>query len=252
MPSAWQSHLTAYRAAHPRLSLKACMQEASKTYRSSHSVASAAPRRPPAKGVKAASNPWLAHVQAYRNAHPEVSYSDALRHASCSYRGKMNLKACESFSDLMYGRIASANINKAPSSFGFRKDTVLHLDVAGILWGNGSCDGAVLAKDLMYVQEKTNPEVVEFFESAYEHISQGRLPRSFDCSTTTEFYFRNTSEKNKFLETFLAFIEFLKTGVGAVSLKGKNHFGIFDGEKSLTRPSRLNVKTLFDEWRKTD
>lgn len=39
MPSAWQTHLAAYRASHPRLNLKTCMQEASKTYRSSSSKA---------------------------------------------------------------------------------------------------------------------------------------------------------------------------------------------------------------------
>mgnify|MGYP001185819246 CR=1 FL=1 len=38
MPSAWQTHLAAYRATHPRSDLKTCMQEASKTYQRSTSA----------------------------------------------------------------------------------------------------------------------------------------------------------------------------------------------------------------------
>lgn len=39
MPSTWKVHLSAYRAANPQKDLKTCMQEASKTYRSSSSKA---------------------------------------------------------------------------------------------------------------------------------------------------------------------------------------------------------------------
>ena len=150
----------------------------------------------------------------------------------------------------MYGRIASVNINKAPSSImGFRKDTMLHLDVAGILWGQGSCDGAVLASHLLYAEDKINSEVVRFFETAYEHISNGRLPRSFDCSTTTEFRFTDTSDNiSRFLETFATFIRFLKTDG---SLGQRNNFPIFDGEPGITTPARVMVKKLFDKWWRT-
>lgn len=43
--SAWTVHLTAYRASHPHLSMKECMQQASKTYRKSTRTATQAPRQ---------------------------------------------------------------------------------------------------------------------------------------------------------------------------------------------------------------
>lgn len=59
-PSAWQNHLTKFRSAHPNLTLKQAMQEASKTYQKAHP---SAPRMAP-KGKAAA------HSGIYRGARP--------------------------------------------------------------------------------------------------------------------------------------------------------------------------------------
>lgn len=78
MSSAWQIHLTKFRSAHPQISLKEAMREASKTYRGAPAAKKA--YRSAQKG-----NPWLAHVQAYRAAHPNVTYSEALKGASKTF-----------------------------------------------------------------------------------------------------------------------------------------------------------------------
>ena len=90
-PSAWNAHLAAFRASHPRLTMKECMQQASKSYRcsagaaSARTVASSSKKTYRAAAAKT-SNSWIAHVQAYRASHPGVSYTEALQQAASSYQ----------------------------------------------------------------------------------------------------------------------------------------------------------------------
>ena len=94
MPSAWTQHLSAYRASHPSKSMKECMIEASACYRKgSPSADSKAVKRTKTASKKAtyrgaalsSSNPWIAHVQAYRASHG-CSYTEAMQGAKKTYR----------------------------------------------------------------------------------------------------------------------------------------------------------------------
>ena len=92
-PSAWNAHLAAFRASHPRLTMKECMQQASKSYRCSAGagavsqdvqIKAAAPSKTNSS-KKASVNPWIAHVQAYK-AKYGCSYTDALKGAANTYK----------------------------------------------------------------------------------------------------------------------------------------------------------------------
>lgn len=84
MPTTWQTHLSKYRSAHPRTSFQNCMKQASKTYRSSSATKASSSKT--YRSSTSAKNPWLAHVNKYRSSHPSVSYGDALKRASATYR----------------------------------------------------------------------------------------------------------------------------------------------------------------------
>lgn len=103
MPSsAWNEFLARYRALHPQKTMKECMVEASASYRKSGTASSnAKARSAPAKKRSAktaayrgatrpssssfSSNPWIAHVQAYR-ASQGCSYAEAMQGARKTYR----------------------------------------------------------------------------------------------------------------------------------------------------------------------
>ena len=111
MPSAWTEHLSSFRASHPSKTMKECMIEASACYRKPSSASpskaakKSAPKAPPKAAPKTApktapkaapssSNPWIAHVQAYRATHA-CSYAEAMQGAKKTYRA-LTLNACPS------------------------------------------------------------------------------------------------------------------------------------------------------------
>ena len=102
MPSAWTEHLSSFRASHPSKTMKECMIEASACYRKPSSAApskaakKSAPKAAPKTVPKAASssNPWIAHVQAYRATHA-CSYAEAMQGAKKTYRAPTS-NACPS------------------------------------------------------------------------------------------------------------------------------------------------------------
>ena len=99
MPSAWTQHLSAYRASHPSKSMKECMIEASACYRKSGVVAASNAVKMATKktssskkatyrgaaAISSSSNPWIAHVKAYRASHG-CSYAEAMQSAKKTYR----------------------------------------------------------------------------------------------------------------------------------------------------------------------
>ena len=98
MPSAWTQHLSAYRASHPSKSMKECMIEASACYRKSGVVAASNAVKMATKktssskkatyrgaaAISSSSNPWIAHVKAYRASHG-CSYAEAMQGAKKTY-----------------------------------------------------------------------------------------------------------------------------------------------------------------------
>ena len=95
----WMIHLNAWRKAHPDVSFGKAMKEAAKSYKppaNNEKRATSAPkkqassRKQKAKGDccnKRGPNPWLAHVKAFRQSHPSLSYKDVLSQAKPSYKG---------------------------------------------------------------------------------------------------------------------------------------------------------------------
>ncbi len=108
MPSAWTEHLSSFRASHPSKTMKECMIEASACYRKPSSASSskaakksapkvppkAAPKTVPKAAPSSSSNPWIAHVQAYRATHA-CSYAEAMQGAKKTYRA-LTSNACPS------------------------------------------------------------------------------------------------------------------------------------------------------------
>lgn len=88
--SAWQAHLTAFRGSHPSLSMKECMQQASKTYSASATSfrggakKNKVAKKKPVGGSCGGGNSWMQHVAAYRAKHG-CSYGEALKGASNTY-----------------------------------------------------------------------------------------------------------------------------------------------------------------------
>ena len=95
--SAWTQHLAAYRASHPSKTMKECMIEASACYRKlgstsgSTSAKKTSEKRATSKAsttyAAPSSNPWIAHVEAYRASHG-CSYGEAMQGAKKTYRGR--------------------------------------------------------------------------------------------------------------------------------------------------------------------
>ena len=67
--SAWQTHLTKFRASHPKLSMKECMQQASKSYhskaRSAYRSSKAPPPAPVFKPSELMQPTWSYMVRSY-------------------------------------------------------------------------------------------------------------------------------------------------------------------------------------------
>lgn len=90
--SAWQAHLTKFRASHPKLSMKECMQQASQTYKSPSCAAyrgAAAKKAAPKKktGAKRPMTAWMKHVMAHKAKHGG-SLGDAMKAAKATYKKK--------------------------------------------------------------------------------------------------------------------------------------------------------------------
>ena len=88
--SAWQAHLTKFRASHPKLSMKECMQQASQTYKSPCTASSyrgkkAAPKKK--TGAKRPMTAWMKHVMAHKAKHGG-SLGDAMKAAKATYKKK--------------------------------------------------------------------------------------------------------------------------------------------------------------------
>jgi hypothetical protein len=85
--SAWQAHLTKFRASHPKLSMKECMQQASQTYKSPCAAyRGAAPKKKKA-GAKRPMTAWMKHVMAHKAKHGG-SLGDAMKAAKATYKTK--------------------------------------------------------------------------------------------------------------------------------------------------------------------
>ena len=89
--SAWQAHLTKFRASHPKLSMKECMQQASKSYTPScaayRGAAAKKKKAAPKKGAKRPMTAWMKHVMAHKAKHGG-SLGDAMKAAKATYKKK--------------------------------------------------------------------------------------------------------------------------------------------------------------------
>lgn len=202
--SAWNAHLASFRSSHPTLTLKQCMKGASKTYQGATTTTTKTRktcRSSPGKAERggssswaASNNPWIAHVQAYRSSHSGMSYSDALKHASRTYRGKgMNWDQCFKIPIGDIKEIAYTRIKKAPSDrVSLWKTVELHLGLGGIYWKDvddeiNECNGAVLWTRPLVKNYVLDEDAKTFFSRMLEQIRQGNLPRDTEGKRTTRF-----------------------------------------------------------------